>query len=274
MTTAVSTPPMPVMQAHTDTYANDYVAEYANRVLRPAEVMILVRYREALSGRVLEIGCGAGRVLGYLQTLGGEVHGIDISPEMIKQCRGAYPGVDARVGDMRDLAATLDGHFTAIFASYNVLDVLDDEGRRWTIGQIRTLLSQDSLLLFSSHNLAHLSRGRGRGSGGRRRAAGRVLARLDRPPSSLVNIATHLPKRLRNRRHLSPRQRTGPGYAIVNDEAFDYGLLHYYIGRDEQERQLDELGFDLIECLDAEGRTVPAGQHGLGPDLHYVARPR
>jgi SAM-dependent methyltransferase len=270
MTTTALAQSTPVAEVSNDLYASAYVANYANRILRPAEVMILVRYREALCGRALEIGCGAGRLLGYLAAMGGEVHGIDIAPEMVEQCRRAYPGVDAHVGDMRDLVGAVDGSFTAIFASYNVLDVLDDQGRRRAVADIRTLLDPDGLFVFSSHNLAHLSRPQSHG----RRGAKDVLTRLDRPPSSLVTIATRLPRRIRNRRRLSPLQRTGPGYALVNDEAFDYGLLHYYIGRDEQQRQLDELGFDLVECLDAEGRTVPEGQPGDGPDLHYVARPR
>ena len=42
------------------------VQAYATRELRPVEVLLLVRYQAALSGRVLELGCGAGRLTGYL----------------------------------------------------------------------------------------------------------------------------------------------------------------------------------------------------------------
>lgn len=40
--------------------------------------------RNAKQMRVLEIGCGAGRVTRPLTDLFGEVHGIDVSPEMIQ----------------------------------------------------------------------------------------------------------------------------------------------------------------------------------------------
>ncbi|MBV8952614.1 MAG: hypothetical protein JO179_00660, partial [Solirubrobacterales bacterium] len=52
------------------------------------------------------------------------------------------------------------------------------------------------------------------------------------------------------------------------------GLLHYYIGRDEQARQLEQLGYELVECLDLEGVPVPPGARSQSTELHYVARPR
>src|SRR3954468_3863450 len=68
------------------------VKKYANRTLRPPEVILLVRYREAFSHRFLELGCGTGRFAGYVIELGGDVLGIDISPEMVDFCRRRYPG--------------------------------------------------------------------------------------------------------------------------------------------------------------------------------------
>src|SRR5262250_1565188 len=39
--------------------------------------------------RVLEIGCGAGRVTRALAKVFGEVHGVDVSDEMLRQARKA-----------------------------------------------------------------------------------------------------------------------------------------------------------------------------------------
>ena len=88
-----------------------YVAAYANRDLRPAEVMLLVKYREELKRRVLELGCGAGRVIGYVIALGGEVKGIDVSERMVEYCRHAYPSGSFSQGDMRELSALEPGAF-------------------------------------------------------------------------------------------------------------------------------------------------------------------
>jgi SAM-dependent methyltransferase len=247
----------------------DYVASYAHRMLRPAEVVILARYREALSGRVLEIGCGAGRILGYLLALGAQAHGIDVSPRMIEYCRERYPGATVMVGDMADLPTALEGPFDAIVGSYNVIDVLDDSARRELLSELHERLAPEGLLIFSSHNLAHVD---GNASESQPR---RLLPKLDRPVSELAALPLRLPARVRNRRRLAPLERRASEYAILNDEALDYGLLHYYIRRDDQSRQLAQLGYELVECLDLEARAVPAGAEAAHcSELHYVARRR
>jgi hypothetical protein len=60
---------------------------------------------------------------------------------------------------------------------------------------------------------------------------------------------------------------------MLNDVEGDYAVLHYYIGHADQERQLRETGYELVECIDADGLTVRAGEPGRGPWLYYVARP-
>ena len=42
--------------------------------------------------RVLEIGCGAGRVTRALANLFGEVHGVDVSGEMVRQAQTGLAG--------------------------------------------------------------------------------------------------------------------------------------------------------------------------------------
>lgn len=48
--------------------------------------------REPSQMRVLEIGCGAGRVTRALANLFGEVHAVDVSGEMVAQARQALQG--------------------------------------------------------------------------------------------------------------------------------------------------------------------------------------
>src|SRR5689334_16990323 len=184
-----------VGQADIDTAiweSGDHVAAYTSRVLRPVEAVLLARYRDAFSGRVLEVGCGAGRLLGYLIALGGEIYGIDVSRQMIDYCRRAYPDADVRVGDLRELPSLVDTTFNAIFASFNVLDVLEDSERREFLSQARRLLCPDGLLIFSSHNLAFAER-----NPRRAHPARKLVARLDRRPSDLVDLARRLPARVR-----------------------------------------------------------------------------
>jgi len=78
---------------------------------------------------------------------------------------------------------------------------------------------------------------------------------------------------LRNQRRLRPLERHEPAYAILNDSAHEYGLLHYYIDRERQRGQLEACGFELAECLDLDGRTLAAGDDAPGcAELHYLAR--
>jgi|SRR5579875_41389 len=260
------------------------VERFAHRRLAPVEVVILARYREALSGRVLELGCGAGRIIGYLLALGGEVHGIDISPRMVERCRRAYPGANVREGDLRALERA-GGPFDAILALDNVLDVLDHEERERTLAAIRGLLAPSGLFAFSSHNLGHLDELRpplqARAGAARtlRRAAtraGSLLGRTARVNAlEAASLLRRAPVRWRNRRRMRPLERRGEGYALVNDEGLDYALLHYYIDRDGQAAQLERLGFELLECLDVEGAPVGRGERAPGaPWLHYIALAR
>jgi SAM-dependent methyltransferase len=252
----------------------DHVAEYANRRLLPVEVVILVRYRDVLSGRTLEVGCGAGRILGYVAQLGGEAHGIDISPAMVEHCRTRYPAAHTRVGDLADIGRSAEGPFDAVLALDNVLDVFDDAERRRVLTDLRALLAPDGLLIFSSHNLAYVDRGEPANcaQAGQGRARRLLTELTSRPPSNVARAIARIPGRRRNRKRLGPLQRRGEGYAIINDSAHDYALLHYYIGRDDQAQQLRETGYELLECFDADGRPVGPGEPHPDPWLHYVAR--
>jgi SAM-dependent methyltransferase len=243
----------------------DLVDAYSTRALRPVEELLIDRHRTALEGRVLELGCGAGRLTGYLSELSPEVHGLDLSPAMVAYCQRMYPRATFSVGDLRDLSAYEAGSNDVVLAPFNVLDVLGDAARRRTLVQIRDLLAAEGLLVMSSHNI-HCAR--------RARTKVRLRIRLlvgspRRPAASLRS----LPRRFGNRHRLRSLQRTERDYAIVNDEAHDFSVLHYYVSRDAQERQLREAGYELLECLDLDGQSVERGESAAKcPELHYVAR--
>jgi SAM-dependent methyltransferase len=263
--------------------AGGHVSEYDSRVLEPAEVLLLVRYREAFSGRVLDVGCGAGRLLGYLVSVSAEPIGIDISPAMVETCRRRFPGVDARVGDLEALSGSVQGPFDVVLMSDNVLDVFDDARRRAVLAGVRGSLSDQGLIVFSSHNLARwehtvtapaATAAPGQAAVARLGQLGSRLRQLaNRSPVWMLNALVRLPRRRSNRRRLGAMERRAADHAIVNDEAHDYSLLHYYIARDGQARQLAELGYELLDVLEFDGAPVPPGHDGVGHSLYYVARP-
>jgi SAM-dependent methyltransferase len=233
---------------------------YTRSRLRPAEAVLLARHREALTGRVLELGSGGGRITGHLIGLASSMHGIDIATDMVGYCQRRYPTATFSLGDLRDLSAFETGGFDAIVAGFNVIDVLGDNERAHLLDEVQRILSPRGLLIFSSHNIACAPLLKG------------PAHNLTRNPLRAANRIARLPRSMRNHRRLAPLQYTGADYAILNDEANDHSLLHYYIGRDGQERQLARHGFELLECLALDGTTVGPGESGAGcHELHYAA---
>jgi SAM-dependent methyltransferase len=241
--------------------SGNYVKDYAGGGLRSPESMLFALHRDDLAGRVLELGCGAGRVTGHLIEHARTVDAVDISPVMVAHCRREYPGASYSVGDLRDLSGFESGSFEAVVAPFCVLDVFDDAERRRVLDEIGRVLVADGLLIASTHNLGyapHIPK------------PSRIFARS--PLRMAVNLV-RMPRRVRNSRSLRDLQRAESNHAILLDEGHEYSLLHYYISRDAQARQLLEHGFELEMCLDLEGESVGPGDDRAGcPELHYSAR--
>jgi SAM-dependent methyltransferase len=64
--------------------------EVADEIL--SDMANICQERQPASMRVLEIGCGAGRVTRALARLFGEIHAVDVSGEMVAQARAALSG--------------------------------------------------------------------------------------------------------------------------------------------------------------------------------------
>jgi SAM-dependent methyltransferase len=238
-----------------------FVRNYRAQALRPAEEVLFSRHAQALSGAVLELGCGGGRITGHLLERASSLRAMDIAADMVERCRALYPGATFEVADIRDLSRFPTASADAIVAGFNLIDVLDDDERGVFLDSVHRILSRDGVLIFSSHNLACVPLVKG------------PLGSLSLNPIRTANRLLRLPRSLRNRRRLAPLQRFEADYAIVNDVAHDHSLLHYYIGRDGQERQLAGHGFELLECVDLEGHTVERGETAFGcHELHYAAR--
>jgi SAM-dependent methyltransferase len=234
---------------------------YANRRLRPVEVVLLVRYRDALSGRVLELGSGAGRLTGYLAAIARSVLGIDLSETMVTYSRRRYPAATFAQGNLRDPAIFGEQPWDAIVAPFNILDVLSDTDRQALLDRIHDALSPGGTLVMSSHNLgvaAHL---------------GDPLRLVGMSITQAAWILVRVPRWWLNRRRLVRFERREPAYAILNDQGHDYSVLHYYSTRDAQVRQLEAHGFEVLVCLDLDGEPVGPGELAPHcPELHYVVK--
>lgn len=244
----------------------DLVAVYERLGLRPVEAMLLDRYRDALSGRILEVGCGSGRLTRPLLEIAAEVHGIDISAAMVGHCRREFGEGHFERRDMREVGAHPAAPFDGLIAPFNVLDALGEDDRRRTLAGFHRVIVPGGLLIMSSHNRAFSPPG----------PIGEIVSKARaRSFRGVTAGITRLPRRLSNHRRLRRSGIERTGYAIRNDGAHDFALLHYYISRDEQESQLTEHGFELLECVDLHGEPVAPGERAADcPELHYAARGR
>lgn len=77
-------------------------------------------------GRVLDLGCGEGRVARELKDRGYDVTGIDVSPTLVELARGDDPDGDYRVADAAELPFE-DGSFELVVAFMSLQDMDDAE---------------------------------------------------------------------------------------------------------------------------------------------------
>jgi SAM-dependent methyltransferase len=82
---------------------------------------MLTRWRDLKSLRLLEIGCGIGRMTKHLAQIYGEVHGVDVSAEMISLACARFRDADNVFfyeTNGLDFSALPDDYFDIIFSAY------------------------------------------------------------------------------------------------------------------------------------------------------------
>ncbi|WP_051203072.1 class I SAM-dependent methyltransferase [Desulfovibrio aminophilus] len=115
-----------------------------------------------VSARILDYGCGYGRVCSELSGLGYDnVTGIDISGEMVRRGKLLGDGLDLRVFD--GLSPDFgDGSFDACLLVALLTCVPSDAGQERVIREINRLLAPGGLLFVSDYPLQRDERNRAR----------------------------------------------------------------------------------------------------------------
>jgi SAM-dependent methyltransferase len=93
--------------------------------------------------RVLDAGCGPGRVGGFLHGVGHEVVGVDVDPVLIAAAEEDHPGPRWLVGDLAELdlpARGIEEPFDAIVCAGNVMTFLAESTRVAVLRRLRAHL--------------------------------------------------------------------------------------------------------------------------------------
>ncbi|MGD0177359.1 MAG: class I SAM-dependent methyltransferase [Candidatus Bathyarchaeia archaeon] len=151
------------------TGAKYYFSEYSSWHDRERKAM---RY---VTGRVLDVGCGAGRVSLYLQKKGFDVLGLDVSPQAIRVCK--IRGIkNARVMPITKISSKL-GRFDTVIMFGNNFGLFGSRKRaKWLLKRFHRMTTEHARIVaetldpYNTNDPAHLhyhklSRRRGRMAG-------------------------------------------------------------------------------------------------------------
>jgi SAM-dependent methyltransferase len=96
--------------------------------------------------RILDAGCGPGRVGAHLAAAGHEVVGVDLDPVLIAAAEQDHPGPRWLVADLAELdlpAAGVPAGFDAIVAAGNVMTFVAPSARQEVLRRLRVHLADD-----------------------------------------------------------------------------------------------------------------------------------
>ena len=96
--------------------------------------------------RILDAGCGPGRLGGYLSKAGHQVVGVDVDPALIAAAEQDYPGPRWLVGDLAELDLPARGivdPFDVIASAGNVMAFLAPSTRVRVLSRLRAHLAGD-----------------------------------------------------------------------------------------------------------------------------------
>jgi len=126
-----------------------YVQRFRDLAAQGMDLMGEARLIDTMLGRgsrVLDAGCGPGRVGAFLHAAGHDVVGADVDPHLIAAAEEDHPGPRWLVGDLAELdlpAAGMPEPFDAIVCAGNVMTFLAPSTRGAVLGRLRAHLRPD-----------------------------------------------------------------------------------------------------------------------------------
>jgi SAM-dependent methyltransferase len=228
--------------------------------------------RDRVRGRaILDIGVGTGRTIPLLAPLAGEYLGVDYLQAMVDACRHRHPHVQVELGDARRLHGVPSGAFALVNFSFNGIDAVAHHERLAVLSEMRRVLADDGVAVFSTLNLAGPAR-RERPWAPTIAASRNPLKRAVRTGRAWAGVPLDLVRwaKLRN------FAEDGEGWAVSPLSAHHYGVVAHFTTLRRQLAELDEAGLDCDVVYDniQGARVTPNDDSSKIAWFHIVARRR
>lgn len=106
-----------------------------------------------VGSRVLDLGCGNGRLIEALKDKNVEYLGLDNSSELIELARTNYPGKGFLVGDILDLSSINNNYYDYIFCLATLQHIPSRNLRLKALSEMESKLKIGGKLILSNWNL-------------------------------------------------------------------------------------------------------------------------
>ena len=133
-----------------DDHSQWYIERFRTMAAEGADLEGEARLVDAMverSSRILDAGCGPGRLAGALHRRGHDVVGVDVDPALIDAAREDHPGPSYHVADLSTLALEGDP-FDLIVSAGNVMVFLAAGSERAVLTRLRDQLRAGGRLVL------------------------------------------------------------------------------------------------------------------------------
>jgi len=134
---------------HPPKHAQWYVERFRRLAAEGADLAGEARLVDTLvapRSRILDAGCGPGRVGAELHARGHTVVGVDVDPELVAAARADHPGPRWLVGDLSELELADEAPFAAAVLAGNVLPFLAAGSEPAVLSRLAAHLGPDGVV--------------------------------------------------------------------------------------------------------------------------------
>jgi SAM-dependent methyltransferase len=135
--------------AHGEEHAAWYIERFRRMAAEGADLGGEARFLDALldrGSRVLDAGCGPGRVSAALHDRGHEVVGVDVDPALIEAARDDHPGPRYVVADLASLELD-EPPFDAAVLAGNVLVFVAPDSEQRVLSRVAAHVRADGVVV-------------------------------------------------------------------------------------------------------------------------------